>query len=268
MEVWSLASGSSGNAFLISAGGVSVLLDAGFPARHMCSRIERAGHSPTEIGALFLTHEHSDHASGAGVTSRALKIPVVANEPTLEAARRYIGNARTAVLPTGETAEIGELEVTSFRTSHDAAEPVGYVFRHRNSKVCYVTDTGILTPEITCHFLGAQLLILESNHDPRRLAMGPYPEILKRRIASRVGHLSNAAAATALAKHSEQCDPTVVWLAHLSEDNNTPSLAMECSKTALHRAGSRNVRLEVARRNVVSLRWESGENWWQGSLFG
>lgn len=267
LRVWSLASGSSGNAFLIQGGSTTVLLDAGFSARAMKERIAGAGVDPASVEALFLTHEHSDHASGAGVTSRALKAPVIANEATLNAAQRAIGAADCMPMPTGSHLCLGEITVRSFAVSHDAAEPVGYIFSHGRQSVCYATDTGCLTAGIEDAMREASLVILESNHDVLRLARCDYAEYLKQRILGDKGHLSNHAAGEALINRSLTGDPAVVWLAHLSRENNSPRLAMLSARSALRNGRAENLRLAVAKRDVPSLHWDASVNWWQKTLF-
>jgi phosphoribosyl 1,2-cyclic phosphodiesterase len=262
-----LASGSSGNAFLIRGGRTTVLLDAGFPMRTIRDKIASVGQSPLDVQAVLLTHEHSDHCSGAGPTCRALKVPLVANSATLEAASRIVGSTPSTELPTGSEMEIGDLQVRSFPVSHDAADPVGYVFSCGGARACYVTDTGTLTPVITSNMMGAQLVIVESNHDVLRLSQSGYPAELKRRILGNRGHLSNVVTAREIARLSLESAPCVVWLAHLSEENNSERLAMTTSRNALNAAQPANVRLALAKRNVVSVHWNSADNWWQGSLF-
>jgi phosphoribosyl 1,2-cyclic phosphodiesterase len=267
LRVWSLASGSSGNAFLVQGGRTTVLLDAGFSARVMKEKIAEVGVSPAAVEAIFLTHEHSDHVGGAGVTSRALGAPLIANEATLSAAANRVGPTEAIPLPTGAEICIGELTVRSFPVSHDAAEPVGYRFTCGGRSACYATDTGCLTPEIEEAMRGASLVVLESNHDVLRLARCDYAERLKSRILGDRGHLSNHAAGNALINLSQTDHPAVVWLAHLSRENNSPRLAMTSARSALREGRPENIRLAVAKRDVPSLHWDAGVNWWQRSLF-
>ncbi len=267
LSVWALASGSSGNSFLIRGGRTSVLLDAGFSARTMKEKIVSVGADPSAIEAIFLTHEHSDHLCGAGVTARALKAPLIGNERTLAIAERTVGATETVVMPTSTELTIGDLTIRSFPVSHDAADPVGYLFQHGRHKACYVTDTGRLTDTILRRMEGAQLLILESNHDVAKLMKSDYSDLLKRRILGDKGHLSNDTAARAVADHSLRDEPSVVWLAHLSAENNNPRLALKFANNELRHARPHNIRLGVAKRDVVSLHWHSHDNWWQPQLF-
>jgi phosphoribosyl 1,2-cyclic phosphodiesterase len=267
LQLWSLASGSSGNAFLIRGGRTCVLLDCGQPMRTVRDKIASVGQNPLEVQAVLLTHEHSDHCSGAGPMCRALKAPLVANSATLEAASRIVGSTNAVEMSTGSVKEIGDLVIRSFPVSHDAIDPVGYVFEYRGARACYATDTGTITPAIASHIMGARLLILESNHDVARLRQSRYPAELKRRIMGDRGHLSNVVTARAIASYSKKDQPCVVWLAHLSEENNTERLAMTTARNALIEAKPANIRLALAKRGVVSVHWNSADNWWQPSLF-
>lgn len=267
LKVWSLASGSSGNGFLVQSERATVLLDAGFPAKTMAEKIASVGVAPHAVEAVFITHEHSDHICGAGVTCRALKASLVANAATLAAAARTVGRTDTREMPTGTELHIGDLSVQSFAVSHDAVEPVGYVFRSGTHKACYIADTGKLTPSLWAHTDGAHLLILESNHDVARLANSRYPDLLKRRILGDRGHLSNDVASRAVADLSQRDQPCVVWLAHLSADTNSPRLAMRRATDELRHGKPENIRLAVAKRDVVSLHFDSTANWWQRRLF-
>jgi phosphoribosyl 1,2-cyclic phosphodiesterase len=267
LQLWSLGSGSSGNSFLVRGGRTTVLLDAGFPMRSIFGRTASLGLHPADIEAVLLTHEHSDHTNGAGPVCRKLKVPLVANEATLGACEKPVGATETLCMPTGSTIEFGDILISSFAVSHDAAEAVGYVFQHGRHRAVYVTDTGTLTPNIVAQMAGAHLIVLESNHDVRRLMCCPYPDYLKQRILGDRGHLSNVAAGRAIAAHSRREEPAVIWLAHLSRENNSPRLAARSALDELKAACPRNVRLHVAKRDVVSLHWDSGTNWWQPTLF-
>ncbi|HEY3269510.1 MAG TPA: MBL fold metallo-hydrolase [Armatimonadota bacterium] len=267
LRVWALASGSSGNSFLVQGGNTTVLLDAGFPMRTIRGKIASVGVDPALVEAVFLTHEHSDHVGGVGPVCRAFKVPLVANAATLRAAARVAGSTEAMEMPTGTEIQIGDLRVASFAVSHDAAEPVGYTFQCGPHKACYATDTGVFTEPLRAAMEGARLLILESNHDIPRLQRSAYNDFLKRRILGDSGHLSNDAAADAIAAHSLRNDPAEVWLAHLSAENNSPRLAMKAAVGALRAGRPENIRLFVAQRDVVSRHWDSGANWWQKSLF-
>ena len=226
MRLIILASGSSGNAALIESGGRAVLLDAGISARETMRRVVVAGAADVRIETILLTHEHVDHLRGARVLARTLGIPVMATAGTLKAASGCLADVPETV-PIGrcDRFSLAGMRVTTFPTEHDAAETCGFTFESAGgTRVGVATDTGVLTPEIVEALSGCHALGLESNHDERMLAEGPYPAFLKRRIAGTRGHLSNAAAASGLGELAWG-GLTHVFALHLSEQNNTPDSA-------------------------------------------
>lgn len=256
MKFSPLFSGSSGNCSVISAGGTNLLVDAGMPGRTIVSALSEVGVDPGAISAIVVTHEHSDHIKGIGVLSRKYDIPVYANEGTWKAMSPLIGevsmrNIRTFV--TGQNFYIGDLDVTPFPTSHDAAEPVGYTFFNKGSRLVYMTDSGRVTESMRETAQGADLLFLEANHDVVMLKTGPYPYQLKRRILSEKGHLSNDAAGELLIKLFNTGVRRAI-LAHLSSENNTERIAYDTVRGALTDAGieDKDVFLTVAHRNRVT----------------
>ena len=193
-----LYSGSSGNCSVVSEGSTNVLVDAGMPGKAITDALNDVGIDPRKLSAIVVTHEHSDHIKGIGVMSRRYDIPVYANERTWKAMSPLIGNVgmkniRTFV--TGQNFYLGDIDVDPFPTSHDAAEPVGYVFAAKGVKLVYMTDTGFVPEAMRETAKGADMLFLESNHDVDMLKTGPYPYQLKKRILSDKGHLSNDACA-------------------------------------------------------------------------
>lgn len=250
MRIALLSSGSGGNSVWVEGAGVRVLLDAGLPLRETRARAEALGLDLAGASELLLTHEHADHCAGAGVLARKLGVLVRGTAGTLGALRDRPPAELLAPLAAGETlllgggtgagARLASLRVTPVALPHDAAEPVAYVFEERTplgvARAAVVTDLGCTPPAVAEALQGLDALVLEFNHDLRMLLEGPYPAALKARIRSRVGHLSNAQAAallTQLAHPGLRC----VALAHLSEHNNTPSLARRAAEAALARAG-------------------------------
>ncbi|KAF0208755.1 MAG: MBL fold metallo-hydrolase [Actinomycetota bacterium] len=221
-----LASGSRGNAALIYDGGRGVLVDCGLSAREARRRIDDAGLSDVRIEALVVTHEHSDHVAGVRVLSRAIGAPVYATRATLARMDAHLVDVPdVCVIRPGETLALATFSVVAFRTSHDAADPVGYVFEDtRGRRIGIMTDTGVLTEEIAEAIAGCDVLGIEANHDYDMLENGPYPGFLKQRIRSDRGHLSNRSAGDALERLASDRLHTIVGL-HLSEQNNHPRLA-------------------------------------------
>ncbi|MDO9550755.1 MAG: MBL fold metallo-hydrolase [Methanoregula sp.] len=235
MRCTTLASGSKGNCFFIEGENSALLIDAGLSAKETLVRIAAAGLDAGQISAVLVTHEHGDHIRGLDVLIRKLNIPAYATEGTLHDFLHY---RRTSDKPVecrvcryDNEFAVGDFSIEPFATSHDAAEPCGFVIRENGLRFGYCTDTGILTPPMVDRLRGCDGIVLESNHCPDMLTNGPYPESLKRRIRSKRGHLSNQAAAcclTALGKDVPQ-----VILAHLSEVNNTSERVMVSARDGL-----------------------------------
>jgi len=235
MRCTMLASGSKGNCTVIEGESGAILIDAGLSTKELLSRLSRTGCQPETIDAVLVTHEHGDHIRGLDVLARRLGIPVYATEGTLA---DFLNCRRTSAKPIEthtcrhtEPFSIGSFDVESFATSHDAADPCGFVIRENGARFGYCTDTGILTPHMLSLLHRCDGVVLESNHCPEMLANGPYPESLKRRIRSSRGHLSNVAASEAL--RSLGADVPQIILAHLSEINNTPARARAGAREGL-----------------------------------
>ncbi len=227
LKVSILASGSSGNAILIEAGGRSVLLDAGLSLRELTRRAAATGHDLAALVGIFISHEHADHIAGAPLASTRHRVPLFLNKATHEeiARRRRDFDASMAEhFETGDTVGFNGLTVRTFTVPHDAADPVGFVVAWEDLKVGVVTDVGTSTHLLEERLRDCDALVLESNHDEAMLDAGPYPPDLKRRIRGRHGHLSNDQCSEIL-KRLYHPGLSHLVLAHLSETNNTPMLA-------------------------------------------
>jgi phosphoribosyl 1,2-cyclic phosphodiesterase len=268
LSAYALASGSSGNAILIRSGETGVLLDAGLSGRELVLRMKAVGFDPVGLRGVVISHEHTDHIQGAGTLARKLRIPLIATQDTLKAARPRVGSTDVIPLPPGETLDLSGLLIRSFSIPHDAVDPVGFVFEAGRHRICSATDIGVPSPEIQSAMVGSQLVILESNYDVKSLMTGPYPEYLKRRIYGPEGHLSNREASQLISNHLKQQGPTCFWLAHLSKTNNSPQMALETTRKELQQEGLlEQVHLEVAHRDRISAKWHAGAIAWQRSLF-
>lgn len=256
MQVWSLASGSAGNAYLVGARDTRVLVDCGLPLRVLEERLAAVGTQPEALAGVLVTHEHGDHVAGVPALVRRYGVPLYATAGTLRAVgpRLPAGAARHVVVADQPFA-VGELRVEPFAVPHDAAEPVAYRLSTPRARACILTDLGHVPPAVQARLQDVDLLVLEFNHDAEQLAHGPYHATLKRRIAGPLGHLSNAAAAACLAAVLSGAQ-RAVWLAHLSEVNNTQRRAGEAARTAARAAGRGDVPIQVAARGRVSLAWD------------
>jgi phosphoribosyl 1,2-cyclic phosphodiesterase len=227
-----LYSGSDGNATLLQSGNTAILIDAGRNARALTCALRAAAVDPASLSAVFLTHEHRDHTAALDVFLKQYPLPV---HTVCACAMRLRCTASEALLsnliehsPCFEVS-IGNITLSSFPTSHDSAGSVGYritvTTKNGTHTVGYATDLGTVTPAVENGLLGCEAVVIEANHDEEMLKDGPYPYFLKQRIASRFGHLSNTDCA-ALCTKLAQNGTTRFVLAHLSETNNLPDLAL------------------------------------------
>ena len=256
--ICSLASGSSGNALVLSCGSTHILLDAGISCLRIKKGLAQLGLSPEQLSAVLITHPHSDHVNALGTFCRQFSVPVYASLAAAETMAQQISSLlpRLRCFAAGDAFDVGDLLVQSFPTSHDAPGSVDYRIDGEDFSFGALTDTGIITAEAATILPGVDTLLLESNHDVGMVRTGPYPYHLKQRILGDRGHLSNetaaAFAAEAVARGTRQ-----VILAHLSTDNNTPARAEAASREALMGRGN----LYIAPRDeLLRLELQEGAN--------
>ena len=223
LQVSILASGSKGNSVYVELDGVRLLVDAGISAARITKGLRARGIEPQSLDAVLVTHEHIDHVRGLKTLAKQYHLPILATRGTLagiDGGAAFEDDMRSI----SDAFMIGNVTVQPFATSHDAAEPCG--FRIEGSHCCTVaTDLGVVTDTVQDAMEGADVLVLEANHDADLLRQGSYPWSLKRRILSNRGHLANGDAAWALTRMKKH--PRKVYLAHLSEENNRPALARD-----------------------------------------
>ena len=241
-----LGSGSEGNATLVEGGGARVLLDAGLGSRQLAERLVSAGVDPERLDAVFVTHEHGDHARGARTFSARFGVPLVGTRGTfLAAGWDGVKLAGYETISAGETRSIGRLRVKALPVPHDAAGPLAFLVSCGGASLGHATDLGHLGRRLVEVFQGCDALLVESNYDPAMLRDGPYPWSLKERILGPLGHLANADVGRLLEKGlGSRCRRVV--LAHISRKNNHPELALQAAEDALARARRGDVRLTLA----------------------
>ncbi len=233
-----LGSGSKGNSLYIESGATSILIDAGFSGKELTRRLETHDKRICDLDGLFLTHEHGDHIQGAGVLSRRCDLPVYANEGTFKGGDTKLGKLyKRMEFETGKTVQLQDLEIRSFRISHDTLDPVGFLVSNAKVTIACCTDIGKVSKLVTNRLTKCDALILEFNHDPQMLKNGPYPLFLQQRVWSSQGHLANEDAASFLTTLLHDSLQYVV-LAHLSETNNTPELALKSASSVINREHS------------------------------
>lgn len=243
----SVQSGSNGNSIFVRAGGVRILIDAGLSGVRAKERLASLGEDITQIDALIISHDHSDHISSAGIFQRKFGMPIHATSATMDAASGSLGKLTDVrTFKRGQSIKIGEVTVESSPTPHDAVEGSVFVITYGGRRLGVLTDLGHVFDGLGELISGLDAVFLESNYDPRMLDEGPYPEMLKRRIRGPRGHISNRESAELLHAHGRR----LKWacLAHLSETNNTPRHAMACHREVLGEAFN----LHVASRYTCS----------------
>lgn len=244
-----LGSGSRGNAAVVASSRTRLLVDAGFSRKETLRRLHLAGHAAESLDAILITHEHTDHVAGLPRLARSLSCPVYLNPATGDALGAAVEDLpRREAFEAGASFQIGDIEVTAFSVPHDAADPVAFAFRAEGVRLVIVTDLGYLTANILDQLRGADCAVVESNHDLEMLKNGGYPWALKQRVLSRLGHLSNLSLAEFLEGDYDGGAAHLV-LAHLSENNNLPSLALLSAQRALAGRGTAT-RLHVAAQDT------------------
>ena len=235
--VHTLASGSSGNALLLSCGSTHLLVDAGISCRRITAALREVGVAPEALTAILITHTHTDHISGLPVLLKKTSCPVRAFGRTCRELEYRLAGIRDRLSPMDACVRytVGGCTVTAFPTSHDAPGSCGYRFDTADGGVGLMTDTGFVTEEASDILPGVDLAVLESNHDVEAVRSGPYPYYLKARILGSEGHLCNEDAARFAVELAEKGTLELI-LAHLSQENNTPVQAKNAVERALEAA--------------------------------
>jgi phosphoribosyl 1,2-cyclic phosphodiesterase len=237
MNLCSIASGSSGNCIYVGNKDTNLLIDVGISGKRIINGLNGIGVDPSQLDAILITHEHSDHVSGLGVMSRKFHIPIYATTETIESILRIksIGTIPAelfhAINP-NMAFELKDMKINPYSILHDASNPVCYTFQADNHKIGMATDLGIYDEYTVKQLVGSEILFLEANHDINMLQVGGYPYALKRRILSDKGHLSNDNSGKLIEKllHDKL---KYIFLGHLSKENNYPELAYETVKYEL-----------------------------------
>ncbi|MGY4688241.1 MBL fold metallo-hydrolase [Salibacterium sp. K-3] len=222
-----LASGSTGNAVYVETERQRLLIDAGLSGKKIENLFAQISRSPADIDGVLITHEHSDHIKGAGVLARKYQLPLYANPKTWQAMESSLGTIASDqkfVFEQNAVETFEDLDIESFPVSHDAADPMFFVFHHEGKKFTLATDMGYVTEQTKGLIRNSDMFVFEANHDLNMLRMGRYPWNVKRRILGDTGHVSNEDAASALAEVVGD-RTSRVYLAHLSRDNNMKELA-------------------------------------------
>ncbi len=250
---FSLQSGSNGNSIYVEAGDARLLFDAGISGRQMALRLAARGRDPADCDAVIISHEHSDHICGLRVLQKKYGVPAYVTERTWRAARSRVGQMEDVRRFTaGESFTIKGVTIHTIRTPHDAVDGVCFVIEHDGRKLGVFTDLGHPFGALRAALEEVDAAYLESNYDPEMLEYGPYPPHLKRRISGDAGHISNQEAAQLSCELVRGAKLKWLGLAHLSEQNNAPELALDAQADAI----GQSFPVFVASRKAVSEVWE------------
>ncbi|EPP34824.1 metallo-beta-lactamase superfamily protein [Chlamydia ibidis] len=233
-----LASGSKGNCTYLGTASTKILIDLGISKQQVTRELRAMDIHPEDIQAIFVSHEHSDHISGIKSFIKTYNTPIVCNLDTARNLRQILDiQPNFHIFSTGTTFSFHDLKIRTFNVSHDTVDPVGYVFHYHEEKLGFCTDLGCVTSWITHELYDCDYLIIESNHDPEMVQQSRRAEVYKKRVLSKLGHISNQECGFLLQK---VLTPKIkrIYLAHLSNECNTPELALSVTSSAVEHIAS------------------------------
>lgn len=254
----SLGSGSCGNCYYLATEDDAIVIDCGIGIRRFKKTFQEYGLKIGKVRGILITHDHADHVKAAGKISSEYNIPVHATQLVHDGIDR---NYQTTVKVTADNKkiiekdipfQIGPFTITAFYLPHDASENVGYCIEIGEYAFTIMTDVGAVTENVNTYISKSTHLILEANYDKDMLKQGRYPALLKERISSGNGHMSNNMTAEALGNNLHE-GLKHVWLCHLSEENNHPELARKTVETHLRSLGviaGVDFKFDVLRRRI------------------
>lgn len=252
LKFCSLYSGSSGNSLFVESNNTKLLIDCGTSAKKIESALDSIDIDITNIDAILVTHEHSDHVQGLGTVSKKYNIPVFANYETwnaMEPQKAKIACNNQKIFENDVEFQIGNLQIFPFSTPHDAANPCGFNICNGNKKISIATDLGHMDDKLFNNLKDSSFMLLEANYDPEVLKVSKYPYILKQRIAGPNGHLSNSTAGKTISALIKK-NLKEVMLGHLSKENNFPELAYQTVTEELihNNIDTNDIKISVASR--------------------
>lgn len=256
----SFGSGSSGNCYYLFTETDGLLIDIGVGIRTLKKYFKDYGLSLSSVHYVLITHDHADHIKSVGSVSNDYNLPVYTTRKVHDGigrnycVQRKISKDHAHFIEKGETFTLGDFRITPFGVPHDSSDNVGYCIEAGDVTFCVITDAGCVTEEMEPYIGKANYLVMEANHDEEMLTNGNYPQYLKTRILSGIGHLSNKSCGHALAKNMTE-SLHKVWLCHLSEENNHPELARKTIENILGSYGivvGKDLELEVLKRKMPS----------------
>jgi len=251
MKISALASGSSGNCFYVSDKEKAVLIDCGISCKQVLNSLAKLKQNPKNIKALFVTHEHIDHVSGADVLARTLGIPIYATKGTINNSQLCSDEDLINNIKEDETIKLGAMEISAFSKSHDSSQPVSFNIRN-GKQISIITDVGYACKNVCENVSDSDFLVIESNHDIAMLEQGNYPLFLKKRILSDLGHLSNLQSGLCVLEYASKKMKNVM-LAHLSQNNNKPDIALASFRNLMKERKDLKPRISLSLRDKTEL---------------
>ena len=247
-----LFSGSSGNCTFVESGETKVLIDAGVSCLSVTKALREIGRSIEDISAVFVTHEHCDHIKGLLAFYNATGKKIFCHYNSVDGIIKKIKISKSALVRFDSKFELGDFVIDPFEVSHDVF-CVGFNIYENSNKISIVTDLGYTTNVVVQRLYDSRLVILEANHDEKMVMTGKYPPILKSRILSKKGHLSNTNSAKVVAELAQHNVKQIVF-GHLSEENNTPQVCYDTIAKYLESVGIEpqvNIKLDIAKPHGV-----------------
>lgn len=257
MTMTVLASGSKGNACLVECNGQKLLIDAGISAKQLVLRLNEVGVQPEELAGVLVTHEHLDHTRGLEVFCRKYEVAVICNRDTAEAIRYkgMDGHKQWKIFQDEQEFELAGMLVSPIRVPHDAADPVCFLLQGGKSSLGVLTDLGMVPERVFQRMQEAELLLVEANYDEDLLRDDvKRPLLVKQRIMSRHGHLSNHEASEVIVRLLEG-KLRKVFLGHISRDCNRVDLVQGALEKRLEALGVNTLEFEIALPDTISSRW-------------
>lgn len=248
MKTCSIASGSSGNCYFVQTDNI-FLVDFGIGYRRVKQSLEEMGHEISEVSAIFITHEHSDHTRGLTRLLKNHDIPIYMTQSTYDVLG--LNDKNIKIINSNDKLIIKETIIKSFSKNHDAKDPCSFCFENKDKKACIITDVGYACDNVVTNIKDSNIIFLETNYDEHMLINGGYPHYLKERIHGKRGHLSNYDAGVLILQHAS---PSLkyVALSHISDNNNTPELAFNTFNALVSQRMDLNFKTIVCLKNCIS----------------
>lgn len=244
-----LSSGSKGNITLLSSKDTTLLIDCGLPYKQLLDRFQKADVDPSQIDAILITHEHSDHIRGLEVFCKRHQTPVLCTSTLALHLKNDCGlNLNYKIYSKDEPFTYGSIQIDPFTVSHDAVDPVAFVFTIQGQRIGHCTDLGFVSSLVAKKLEGCHVLLLESNHDVGMVHSSLRPVVYKKRVLSRLGHLSNEASAE-LVEYLHHEGLKRLYLGHLSEECNHPDKALAVHKEVLKQ---KQLEIMIAKQHEIT----------------